>query len=129
MSEKNKSLLKGDESSPISSTEKLTLEEIVFLAHKVGLDYAAAKKKVDQQDMLKTVFRSKLMEKHDNGQRSEAKIKRLAETDEEYLQFIEKLAEARFTCEELKIRYESYKNLFEARRSMLSYQKAEMKLL
>ena len=65
MNEKNKSLLKGDESSPISSTEKLTLEEIVFLAHKVGLDYAAAKKKVDQQDMLKTVFRSKLMESID----------------------------------------------------------------
>ena len=31
--------------------------------------------------------------------------------------------------DKLRIRYESYKNLFEARRSLLSYQKAEMKLL
>ena len=129
MDEKNKCLLKGDDYSPISSSEKLTLEEIVFLAHKVGLEYVTAKKKVDRNDLLKSIYRSKLMEKHDNGQRSEAKIKRLAETDEEYLQFVEKLAEAKFICEELKIRYESYKNLFEARRSMLSYQKAEMKLI
>lgn len=128
MDKKNINPLKGGDSA-LSSSEKLSLEEIVFLANKVGLEYAAAKKKVDRYELLKGIYRSKLMEKHDNGQRSEAKIKRLAEIDEEYVQFVEKLAEAKFICEELKIRYESYKNLFEARRSMLSYQKAEMKLI
>ena len=59
----------------------------------------------------------------------EAKLRRLTETDAEYVEFIEKLAQAKGDSERLRIRYESYKNLFEARRSLLSYQKAEMKLL
>ena len=69
------------------------------------------------------------MEKYDDNKRSEAKIKRLAETDEIYRDFLDNLSEAKAICERLKIRYESYKNLFEARRSMLSYQKAEMRLI
>ena len=69
------------------------------------------------------------MEKYDDEKRSEAKIKRLAETDKSYKDFLDKLSEAKASSERLKIRYESYKNLFEARRSMLSYQKAEMRLI
>jgi hypothetical protein len=65
----------------------------------------------------------------DDGSMSEARLKRLTETDPEYLEFIEKLVTAKGECDKLRIRYESYKNLFEARRSLLSYQKAEMKLL
>ena len=57
------------------------------------------------------------------------KIRRLAETDPDYLQFINQLVEAKSNSEKLKIRYESYKNLFEAKRSLLSYQKAEMNIL
>jgi hypothetical protein len=53
----------------------------------------------------------------------------MTETDAEYVDFLEKLIAAKGECEKLRIRYESYKNLFEARRSLLSYQKAEMKLL
>lgn len=108
--------------------EKLNLEEIVHLANKAGLEYAEAKKVSERLELLKATERSRAMERHDDGKRSEARIRRMAETDEQYVLFLEKLSQARGESEKLKIRYESFKNLFEARRSVLSYQKAEMKL-
>lgn len=109
--------------------QSLTLEDIVTLANKIGLEYAKSKKKAEYYDLMKPSKRAECMEKHDDGTKSEAKIRRLAETDPDYIEFLEGLSKARFDCEQLRIRYESYKNLFEARRSMLSYQKAEMTLL
>lgn len=110
-------------------TEKLSLEDIVNLANKVGLEFVAAKKTADRLELLKATMRAKAMEKYDDGSRSEAKIKRLAEMDSEYVAFLEELTNAKAEYERYRIRYESYKNLFEARRSMLSYQKAEMRLV
>jgi hypothetical protein len=109
-------------------TEKLSLEEIVFLANKIGLEFAQAKRDAERLELLKNTVRARVSLRIDDGSLSEAKLRRLTETDDEYVSFIEKLAEAKGQCEKLKIRYESYRNLFEARRSMLSYQKAEMKL-
>ncbi|MBC61659.1 MAG: hypothetical protein CMP11_04310 [Zetaproteobacteria bacterium] len=109
--------------------DQLTLEDIVFLINKIGLEYIEAKREYDKHDLLKTSHRARIMEKHDNGQRSESKIRRLAEMDDEYLDILSQLNKTKYNYERLKVRYESYKNLFEARRSMLSYQKAEMKLL
>ncbi len=106
-----------------------SLEDIVHLANKVGIEYAAAKKISDKLELLKATYRARAMEKYDDGLRTESKIRRLAEVDEVYVDFLEKLAEAKGEAERLRIRYESYKNLFEARRSMLSYKKAEMNLL
>jgi hypothetical protein len=111
------------------SKEKMNLEDIVHIANKIGMEYAKAKKDAERFDLLKATKRAKAMLKYDDGKISEAKIKRLAETDEEYVEFLIDLAAAKSEAEKLRIRYESYKNLFEARRSMLSYQKAEMKLL
>ena len=109
--------------------DHMNLENIVHSANKVGLEYARAKKKYERLELFKPTYKAKAMEKYDDGTRSEVKIKRLAEIDQEYIKFLELLAEARAESESLRIRYESFKNLFEARRSMLSYQKAEMKIL
>lgn len=106
-----------------------SLEEIVHLANKVGLEYAAAKKLSDRLELLKPTYRARAMEKYDDSHRTEAKIRRLAEIDTDYVNFLIQLAEARAETEKLRIRYESYKNLFEARRSMLSYKKTEMSLI
>ncbi|MEZ4742545.1 MAG: hypothetical protein R3B45_08870 [Bdellovibrionota bacterium] len=111
------------------SFEHLSLEDIVHLANKVGMDYVAAKKEHDRLELMKATVRARIMLKHDDDKRSETKIRRLAETDAEYVEFLEKLSHAKAEYERLKMRYESYKNLFDARRSMMSYQKAEMKLL
>ncbi len=110
-------------------SEKLGLEEIVHLANKIGLEYANAKREAERLELLKPSVRARIAIRLDTGAHSEVKLKRLTETDPEYLDFIEKLVVAKGECERLRIRYESYKNLFEAKRSLLSYQKAEMKLL
>lgn len=118
-----------DRKQPRPDSEKLGLEDIVHLANRVGLEFATAKKDSERLELLRTTVRARISIRIDDGKISEARLRRLTETDPEYIDFIEKLSDAKGECERLRIRYESYKNLFEARRSMLSYQKAEMKLL
>jgi hypothetical protein len=110
-------------------SEKLGLEEIVHLANRIGLEFAAAKKESERLELLKPTVRARISIRIDDGKISETRLRRLTETDPEYIDFLEKLSDAKGESERLRIRYESYKNLFEARRSMMSYQKAEMKLL
>ena len=112
-----------------STTEKLGLEEIVHLANKAGMEYVKAKREAERLELMKATVRAKISIRIDDGSYNETKLKRLTETDDEYIAFLEKLSDAKGDCERLRIRYESYRNLFEARRSMMSYQKAEMKLL
>lgn len=109
--------------------EKLGLEEIVHIANRVGIEYADAKKDADRLDLLKATVRARIMLSLDDGDIAETKLRRLTECHTDYVKFIEELSDARGKAEKLRIRYESYKNLFEAKRSMLSYQKAEMKLI
>jgi hypothetical protein len=111
-----------------AGSENLSLEEIVHLTNRVGMEYVAIKKEADRLELLRATVRARLMIRYDDDKISEAKIKRLAESDPEYEAFLEKLAVAKSESDRLKMRYDSYRNLFDARRSMLSYQKAEMKL-
>ena len=108
---------------------ELSLEELVHLANKVGMELVEAKKACDRCELMKPIVRARIMLRLDDGQISEAKLRRLMEGDTEYIAYIDKLIETRARLEKVRIRYESYKNLFEARRSMLSYRKAEMRLL
>ena len=129
----NKPHKTSPESVPSSASqygsEKLGLEDIVHLANKVGLEYVAARKEAERLELLKNTVRARIAIRLDDGSHSEAKLRRLMETDPEYEDFIVKLVAARADAEKLRVRYESYKNLFDAKRSLLSYQKAEMKLL
>jgi hypothetical protein len=111
------------------SWDKLGLEEIVHITNKVGLAYVEAKKTAEHLELLKPTVRARIALRLDDDSMSEAKLKRLTETDSEYLTFLEKLVEAQKESDKLKVRYDSYKNLFDARRSLLSFQKEEMKLL
>ncbi|NRA64354.1 MAG: hypothetical protein HRU19_07710 [Pseudobacteriovorax sp.] len=110
-------------------TDKLGLEEIVKLANKIGLEYVAAKREAEYLDLMKSPIKAKIALRIDDGSLSETKLKRLTDSDPEYLEYLVKLSDAKQNAEKLRIRYESYKNLFDARRSLLSYQKEEMKLL
>lgn len=109
--------------------DKLGLEEIVHITNKVGLAYVDAKKIAEHLELMKPIIRAQISLRLDDDKMSEAKLKRLTETDPEYISFLEKLTEARRESDKLKVRYDSYKNLFDARRSLLSFQKEEMKLL
>jgi len=118
----------GTTPKAVEAADKLGLEDIVHLANRIGLEYVAAKRDAERLELLKPTVRARVMIRLDVGSVSETKLRRLTEVDEEYVNFIEQLSAARGESERLRVRYESYKNLFEARRSLLSYQKAEMKL-
>lgn len=120
---------RGKSAEAAASGDRLGLEEIVHLTNKIGLEYAQAKKEADRLELLKPVVRAKIAMRLDDGKISEARLRRLTEIDTEYTDFIEQLSTAKGECDRLRVRYESYKNLFEARRSLLSYHKAEMKIL
>ena len=126
------SIRAGAEQAPTTQNpgaDKLGLEDIVHLANKIGLEFVAARKEAERLELLKNTIRARISIRLDDGTQSEAKLRRLMETDPEYEDFLMKLVSARAESEKLRVRYESYKNLFDARRSLLSYQKAEMKLL
>ena len=114
-----------------SKESSLNLEEIVKLTNKIGLEYASAKKEFDRLDLFKNVVRARISTRieNENPKISEARLKRFTDSDPEYIKYLDRLLEAKNNMESLKIRYDSYKNLFDAKRSLLSYQKAEMKLL
>jgi hypothetical protein len=115
--------------SSASSADRLGLEEIVHLANRVGLEYVTARKEAELLEMMKNTIRARISIRLDDGSVSETKLRRLMEIEPEYEDFLIKLVNARAEAERLRVRYESYKNLFDARRSLLSYQKAEMKIL
>jgi hypothetical protein len=116
--------------SPLdASSPALSLEEIVHIANKVGLEFVEAKRSAEYYVMMKPTIKAQIMLRIDDGKLTETRLARMAEVDPEYISFIEKLADAKRDADKLRVRYESYKNLFEARRSMLSYQKAELKLI
>ena len=118
-----------NDKAPDKPQDKLGLEDIVHVANKIGLEFVQAKREAERLELLKPTVRARVTLRLDDGKLSETKLRRLTETDQEYIDFLEKLIDAKGESEKLRIRYESYKNLFEARRSVLSYQKAEMKLL
>ena len=125
----NKEIRRPQTTPETPGGEKLGLEDIVHLANKIGLEYAIAKKEADRYELLKPTVRARVMIRLDDDEMTETKLRRLTEVDPEYTEFLERLINAKGEADKLRVRYESYKNLFEARRSLLSYQKAELKLI
>lgn len=116
------------------SQRELTLEEIIQLANKIGLEYVDKRRDAERLELLRTSVRAKIMNRIEAEAAPEASIpegrlKRLAEADSEYVQLLEQIAYMRAESEKLKIRYESYRNLFDAKRTMISYKKIELKTL
>lgn len=112
---------------------ELSLEEIIQLANKIGLEFVDKRREAERLELLRTSVRSKIMNRieHEAAGQSiaETRLKRLADADPEYMNLLEQIATSRAESEKLRIRYESYRNLFEARRTMISYKKTELKTL
>lgn len=122
-----------NQSSPL--IKEMALEEIIQIANKIGLEYADKRKEAERFELLRTSIRAQIMNRIESlvgvkkEKLPEARLKRLAEADEEYINLLEKIAHARAEAEKLRIRYESYKSLFDARRTMISFKKVELKNL
>ena len=118
---------------PSSSTSGIDigLEEIIQLSNKIGLEFADKRKEAERYELMRTSIRAKIMNRIETEHHKipEARLKRLAEADAEYIHFLEKIAESRADAEKLRVRYESYRSLFEAKRTLISYKKVELKSL
>lgn len=116
---------------PVTPIKEMGLEEIIQLANKIGLEYVEKRKEAERLELLRTSIRAKIMNRIElTGEKiPEARLKRLAEADMEYIELLEKIVNSRAETEKLRIRYESYKSLFDARRTMISYKKIELKTL
>ena len=112
--------------------KEMSLEEIIQLANRIGLEHADKRKDAERLELLRTSIRAQIMNRiEENSEKAvpEAKLKRLAEAAPEYLELLEKIASARAESEKLRVRYESYRHLFDAKRTMISLKKVEMKHL
>ncbi len=123
-----------DNTAKETTARELSLEEIIQLANRIGLEHVDKRKESERLELLRTSVRARIMNRiestHTEGKAfNENKLKRLAEADDEYVALLEDIASARAESEKLRIRYESYRNLFEARRTMISYKKTEMRTL
>jgi hypothetical protein len=119
------------ENQPSSVIKEMALEEIIQISNKIGLEFVEKRKEAERLELLRTSIRAKIMNRLENSmdKMPEARLKRLAEADFEYVDLLEKIANSRADAEKLRIRYESYKSLFDARRTMISYKKVELKSL
>ena len=119
------------QNQPAAPVKELGLEEIIQLANKIGLEYVEKRKEAERLELLRTSVRAKIMNRIEltADKIPEARLKRLAEADSEYIELLEKIVTLRAETEKLRIRYESYKSLFDARRTMISYKKVELKTL
>jgi hypothetical protein len=111
---------------------ELSLEEIIVLANRLGIEFVEKRKEAERLELLRSSVRAKIMNRIEDelGERaSENKLRRLAEADSEYISLVEQIAESRAEAEKLKVRYDSYRNLFDARRTLISYRKAELRNL
>lgn len=121
-----------DDGAPRGGNAELTLEQIINLANRIGLEFAEKRREAERLELLRTSLRAQIMnriEAEASERIAEARLKRLAEAHPEYLQLLEDIAYRRAESEKLRVRYESYRNLFEARRTQISYRKAELRNL
>lgn len=128
----------GGNAGGVGGEEKreLSLEEIIQLANRIGLEFVDKRKDAERLELLRTSVRARLMNEIESAAEMEgakampeARLKRLAEAHPEYIDLLDRIAVTRAESEKLRIRYESYRNLFEARRTMISFKKTEMKTL
>jgi hypothetical protein len=118
----------GSHSSGTAPQRDLSLEEIIQLAN------VDKRREAERLELLRTTVRSKIMNRIEAEAGAgvtlpEGKLKRLAEADAEYIELLEQISFMRAESEKLRIRYESYRNLFDAKRTMISYKKVELKTL
>jgi hypothetical protein len=108
------------------------LQEVVRQMHAAGLKYAKSKALLERLELTRSSVKARLMQKilqtAGDGKISETRLLHQAEATPEYWSHLEQIAKAREDFEIHRIVYESLRALFDAKRSEMSYAKAEMNL-
>lgn len=121
-----------EDSAENSSHKELSLEEVIHIANRIGLEHVEKRREAERLELLRTSIRAQIMNRIESASPEkipEARLKRLAEADPEYTALLEEIAKTRGEAEKLRVRYESYRDLFDAKRTMISYRKTELKTL
>lgn len=109
-----------------------SLEQVVVEAETKGKEWVSAKQVAKRLEELKKYKLSKVMnefeisEKVNGGKVSETKLKRLAEGSKDYKDHVEEWVIADKEANKLRIEYDALINFYEAKRSMLSLEKAKV---
>jgi len=102
----------------------ITLEQLAYLIHKTGQEYAEFKQVADRYDELKKhlISTKKVWHFQDANEKGKSlpdtRAETLALADADYKQHIFDMLDARKRADKAKIRFEAYQNLFDAKRTM-----------
>ena len=113
--------------------------DLEALSHKIeikGKDWNKAKQLSERCDELRKTILSEEMNKIDatyvvKGEKSpsEAKLERLARDSEGYRTHIEQIVTTRKIANDMYMEYEGLKNLYDATRSMVAFERAKIGML
>ena len=109
------------------------LESLAYEIEKKGKAWIEAKQVSERYDELKKIVLAEIqnnLELTNTGKElSEARLKRTAEGSDKYRTHIVDMCEVKKNASVAYIEYEALKNLFEAKRSDQSFEKAKMQLI
>lgn len=109
------------------------LETLSYEIEKKGKIWIEAKQIAERYEELKKTILAEIQnntESYNTGKElSESKLKRLAEGSDMYKAHIEEMCAAKKNASVAYIEYEALKNLFEAKRSDQSFEKAKLQLI
>lgn len=103
---------------------EITLDKLVKDCQDSGQDWVKSKLRADQLEEDQKSYLASLKNALDDGQKSEAKLDRLALGSKEYREYIQSMVLARSDMLSKKVRYDAFDKLFEARRSDKAFERA-----
>jgi len=113
----------------MSKPERSELEKRIIFAEELGGKWAAIHQIWLQLDEDKKNYLSALMNDLDDGEKSEAKLERLARGTKDFREYIKNMCIAKGEELRAKVRYDNARDYFEAGRSQESTEREKMKTL
>lgn len=109
--------------------ERSELEKRIIFAEEAGQKWASIHEVWLQLDEDKKNYLANLMNDMDDGQKSEAKLERLARGSKQFREYVKNLSIAKGEELRARVRYDNARDYFEAGRSQESTEREKMKHL
>jgi len=113
----------------VSKPERTELEQRIIYAESLGEKWAGIYETWLQLDEDKKNYLSSLMNDLDDGDKSEAKLERIARGTKAFRDYVRLMCIAKGEELRAKVKYENARDLFEAARSKESTEREKMKTL
>lgn len=110
----------------MKSAELAEWDSLVAHLHDSGVAWVEAHLKASQLEEDQKPFLASIANEMDQGEFSEAKLERLAKGSAPYRDYIAGMCAARADALRKKVKYESWQNLFEARRTLAATERVKI---